>query len=99
MSLRDVLLAEKAEIDRKLAILNRSPTDTFPFGTIVVFSKGTTPADKWYYLKVSEETWKDMQSGEVRDLASWILTGEESAVGYFEVYKMTVDTTPIYTTS
>ena len=98
MTLRNDLLAEKAEIDRKLAILNRSPSDIFPIGTIAVFTSNS--GHRWHYRKTAEETWVEMQGNfSENDLASWILISEESNVGYFEVYIMTAAATPVYTTS
>jgi hypothetical protein len=57
MSLRSEIQAEIAELQRKLAILNGAPSDTFSFGTVVVFATPPPNAQKWYYFKTAEETW------------------------------------------
>lgn len=96
MSLRDDLLAEQAEVNRKLAILNSAPSDTYNLGTVVVFASGAGGVNKWHYVKVNEETWKDFQSNGTKSLAEWILFITDLNVGYFEVYVLTVAPAPIY---
>ena len=99
MTARSDLLAQKAEIDRKLGILNRVGEDTFNLGTVVVFSAAS--GVHWYYRKVAEETWRDMQSqsGAVSTLAEWVLEAEDANVGYFEIYALTPAQTPFYASS
>ena len=82
------------ELQTKLAILNRVPTDSFAFGTVVVFSAAT--GVRWRFVKTAEETWLNLQVGGERTLAEWVLDGEESEVGYFEVYELRVQPTPLY---
>ena len=94
MTLRDELNAEITEAQRKLAILNSAPSDTFNLGTAVVFSAAN--GFKWYYVKTSEETWLDLRSGNAKDLASWILEAKDSAIGYFEVYELRPQPAPVY---
>ncbi len=95
MSLRDNLLAQRAEIDRKLAIIDRVGEDTFPIGTIVIFSSAN---EKVHFLKTGEEAWRYMTSsvGTTKQLRDWILDWEDSPVGYFEVYRYTPADTPFY---
>ncbi|MFY3741602.1 MAG: hypothetical protein HMLIMOIP_002060 [Candidatus Nitrosomirales archaeon] len=83
-----------ADLQSKLDIMNRVPSDTFPFGTVVVFSAAS--GSKWHYLKTGEETWLNLQVNTAKDLASWILTAVESNVGYFEVYELKVQPTPFF---
>jgi hypothetical protein len=95
----------KAEIQAKitvlqtqLGILNNSPSDTYPIGTMVVFSAAA--GQRWYRLKIAEELWRNMTNvNEERSLAEWILAASESNIGYFEVYVLTVAATPIFASS
>jgi hypothetical protein len=98
MTLRDDLNAELAEVQRKLAIVNRVPDDTYSFGTIAVFAD--THAQKWHYLKTGEESWKNMQNNAAtKPLVDWVFESAQSGVGYFEVYILTVAAVPIFTSS
>jgi hypothetical protein len=90
---RQVLIAKIAELQAKLNILNAVPSDTFNFGTVVVFAAANNV--KWYYNKTAEETWADSKGVE-KDLATWILEARESAIGYFEVYELRVQPVPFY---
>jgi hypothetical protein len=97
MTLRSDLLAEQAEVNRKLAILNSAPPDTYPFGTIVVFASGPQGVNKWWYRKVQEETWANMSNGIEQELSSWVLAASEALDGaYFEIYVLLTQPAPIY---
>lgn len=94
MTRKSEIQAQIAALQTELAALNRAPSDTFSFGTVVVFSPAT--GAKWYVVKTADETWKSFQDGTSKDLASWIAEGLESNVGYFEVYTMAVSGAPIF---
>jgi hypothetical protein len=96
MTLRDDLVAKKNRIEKQLTILDRVGEDTYPIGTIVLFSAES--GDKWYYLKVDEESWRYLSSvtGIVKQLRQWVLEAEQSGIGYFEIYKLLPDKTPFY---
>ena len=84
-----------AKLQEELATLNQAPTDTFPFGTVVVFSAQS--GVKWYYVKKGEEIWKPLSNtGAECSLAECILTAKKSGVGYFEVYVLITQEPPIY---
>jgi hypothetical protein len=88
------------DLQSRLDILNRVPTDKFSIGTVVVFS--SNGGSHWYYLKTGEETWISFNknlSGVEKDLANWILDGIESNVGYFEVYELKVQPNPFFASS
>lgn len=77
-----------AKLQAQLAIINRTPSDTFHIGTVVVFSSNQNKVH-WYYAKTGEEAWLDLKDGTVeKPLADWILNAVESGIGYFEVYDM-----------
>ncbi len=87
------------ELQAQLDILNSAPEDTYSFGTVAVFAAAT--GDKWYYVKIAEESWSKLKrssaSTEIaRALSEWILHAVNSNIGYFEVYILTVEETPIY---
>lgn len=95
-TLKEELESQLALIQARLAILNGSPEDVYPFGTVVVFAASSNTL-KWHYVKDNEESWRDMQNGgPTKPLSEWILKARESDVGYFEVYVLTVAETPIY---
>lgn len=94
MNLKKKLQDDKREIERKLDIIDRVPGDTFPLGTIAVISLAS--GRKWYIIKTDEETWQDIKRGNEKDLAQHIFDTVEANSGYFEVYIMTTDETPIY---
>ena len=98
MTRKQEIQTQIANLQAELTVLNRAPSDTYPFGTVVVFASGTGGATKWYYRKVAEETWESMVSTPVMqsDLASWIAYALESGIGYFEVYVLTVAPSPIF---
>lgn len=94
-NIREELQDQRDEIDRKLAILNRVGEDTFPIGTIALFSSAQ---EHGYYRKIAEESWRFMESntGGTRQLREIILEWEDSPVGYFEIYKLLPEATPFY---
>ena len=94
--MRDIITAKITALQVQLAILNRVPPDTFTFGTTVVFASGPGGKYKWYYVKTGEETWMNFKDGTEKDLARWILAAMESDIGYFEVYVLVVQSTPIF---
>jgi len=85
-------------LEGQLVILNQAPTDTYSFGTVVVFASGNGGTTKWHYVKVGEEAWKDMTLGlkTEKSLSEWVLYAREANIGYFEVYILTVAAIPIY---
>lgn len=94
MTLVQTIQAQIVALQAKLAILNLAPTDTYPFGTMVVFSPQVGP--KWFYFKTAEESWRDIHSAIEKPLNEWILAAKESPVGYFEVYVLITQASPIY---
>jgi hypothetical protein len=96
MTVRSDILDEIARLQTQLATLNRVPSDTFPIGSIVVFASGIGGKNKWYYVKTAEETWRYFVTNVEKDLASWILEATEASIGYFEVYVLTVNGSPIF---
>lgn len=95
MSKKSDIENELAKLNKKLQILNSAPNDTYPFGTVVVFSA----VEEWYYVKIGEESWKKLGKSNLNEelsLAEWILNSVEADVGYFEVYVMITDEDPIY---
>jgi hypothetical protein len=95
---RAEIIAEIARLEAQLVILNLVPTDSYPFGTVVVFAADNNRT-KWHYLKTGEEAWKKFGFTTEMTLAEWILSAKESEVGYFEVYVLTVAANPIYTSA
>jgi hypothetical protein len=95
LTIRDDLLSQKAVIERKLAVIDRAGEDTYPVGTVALFSASV---QKGYYLKSAEETWRDMAgTGPTRQLIQIILEWETTpSVGYFEIYKLLPGASPVY---
>jgi hypothetical protein len=91
---RAEIIAEIAELQAQLVILDSVSADAFPFGTIVVFDYGG--GNKNYRVKTGEETWKHMSTATERSLAEWILDSKDNSSTYFEVYVMTAATIPFY---
>lgn len=89
--------AQITALQVQLGILNSAPSDTFPIGTVVVFSASS--GSKWYRVKTAEETWKNLLGAAEKTLAEWILESMESNIGYFEVYVLKVQETPIFASS
>ena len=98
MTIKEDIQTNIAKLQAELALLNSVAEDTFSFGTVVVFSSGST---KWHYVKVAEEAWKPMGSSSVpeRSLAEWVLNAVQANIGYFEVYVLTVAATPFFASS
>lgn len=99
MNLRESLLADRDEIDKQIAIIDRVGEDIFPLGTLALFS-GQRIEDKWYYIKTGEEAWRSLnptRNAPTKELREWILETEESSVGYFEIYILNPAATPFYT--
>lgn len=88
------------QLNAQLTILNSVPTDSFPVGTVVVFSSDNNTRH-WYYRKLNNELWTTMlfKSKEEKPLEEWILQTTQSDIGYFEVYVLTVAETPFYASS
>jgi hypothetical protein len=91
------LQVQIAALQSELTALLRVPADTFFFGTILRFQHG---ASMWHYIKVAEETWKDMVHNTEKDLPSWVLqTLNDLSGAYFEVYEVRPQPTPFYTSA
>lgn len=90
------------QIDKAQAQLNtleRVPEDKFPFGTVAVFS--TAEGIKWYIVKVAEEAWRNMLTGNsTRTLEDHILEAVENEdTEYFEVYILKAESQPFFASS
>jgi hypothetical protein len=98
VTLKEQIEQEIAVLQARLNNLNRVPTDTYPFGTVVRFAANNNTS-KWHYIKTAEDSWKSLEEdiNTEQDLASWILEALESSIGYFEVYVLTVANTPLFT--
>lgn len=83
---------EIKELQKDLVILSRVGEDTYPIGTLALF----TGTRKWYYVKVAEESWRNVGGNREQELRDWIFEAEKSNVGYFEVYILNPDQSPIY---
>jgi predicted DNA-binding protein len=100
--LKVILTEQLTTIQGQLSILNGVPEDTFNIGTVVVFASGLSGAVKWYYVKMAEEVWMRLNgssSGTGKPLNEWALDAVEAHIGYFEVYELKVQPTPIYSHS
>lgn len=99
MSRRDRLIAQIAELESELAVVNRVPEDTFNLGTIALFSPAAGP--KWYYVKTAEETWRSMQANDsaAGPLVDWVILALDSNIGYFEIYTLAPAANPIFTSA
>lgn len=93
MGYRETLQAEIAEANRKLAILDSIPEDTFNFNTVILISG---PNFKGYWVKTGEESWRNLKTNNQKDLASLLFEHVEAHIGYFEVYVLTPGASPIY---
>ncbi len=90
------LNAAHATEQERLAILASLPEDTYPFGTVAIFSWSN---GKKHFIKEAEEAWRSMSSGSVlqKELAYWIYTEKvNNPALYFEVYTMIASALPIY---
>lgn len=89
------LQKEKEAIQDRIDKFLSVPEDTFPLGTVMLFSAAS--GAKWYIRKNSEESWiKLTGTGVAQELATWILEAVESSIGYFEVYRVVTQETPFF---
>jgi hypothetical protein len=95
MTLKTDLKAEIAALQARLVILNSVGEDIYSFGTVALFSANSN-SSKWYYKKVGEELWKQVNGSVEKSLAEWVLESVESSIGYFEVYILVVPELPFY---
>lgn len=88
------------QLNAQLTILNSVPTDSFPVGTVVVFSSNNNTRH-WHYRKLVNELWTPMAYNSKKELPleEWILQAKQTDIGYFEVYVLTVAETPFYASS
>lgn len=93
MSKRTEIQAQITNLQAQLAVLNSVPEDTFHFGDVAIFASNTA---KWHYIKVDEEAWRPINGGAERPLSEWILNNKDANIGYFEVYIMKPQASPIW---
>lgn len=101
MPRRDEIQREIEKLERKLALINRIPEDTFPFGTVALFSANENQT-KWFIRKVEEEAWLGLTptvDAVEKTLADWIMEALESEIGYFEVRILDVPNHPFFASS
>lgn len=94
-------MGRKKELEDQIALLqaklnefNNTPEDIYPLNTVVVFSFSNQR--KIHYSKTAEELWRKLGTGTTKSLADWIIDTKELDAGYFEVYVLKTEETPIY---
>lgn len=95
MRLREQVQNKIERLEQQLAILNRIPEDTFTFNTVVKLAYAERAPVFW--TKVGEERWIRLSATpKILDLTTLIYEAIESREGYFEVYILEPQETPIY---
>lgn len=100
LSIREDLQQEIAALQAKLAIIEGTPEDIYPFGTVAVFA--FAGGGKNHYLKTAEENWVRLKgnNASAAPLSEWIYSYRTSTTPvYFEVYILNIEETPIYASS